>query len=63
MEEELDKSMRASGINPAAGRLSTLQYRVAREELQRRHAPKTCAGCVRSACMTRAICRHGFVEE
>ena len=41
MEEELDKSMRAFGINPAAGRLSTSQYRAAREELQRRRAPKT----------------------
>ena len=63
MEEELDKSMRAFGINPASGRLSTSQYRAAREELQRRHALKTCAGCERIACMTRTICRHGFMEK
>ena len=38
MEEELDKSMRAFGIDPASGRLSSAQYWAAREELQRRRA-------------------------
>ena len=38
MEEELDKSMRAFGIDSASGRLSSAQYWVAREDLQRRRA-------------------------
>ncbi len=38
MEEELDKSMRAFGIDPATGRLSSAQYWAAHEELQRRRA-------------------------
>lgn len=38
MEEELDKSMRAFGIDPASGRLSSAQYWAAHEELQRRRA-------------------------
>lgn len=38
MEEELDKSMRAFGIDPALGRLSSAQYWAAREELQSRRA-------------------------
>lgn len=38
MEEELNKSMRAFGIDPRAGRLSSAQYWAAHEELQRRRA-------------------------
>ncbi len=38
MEEELDKSLRAFGIDPASGRLSSSQYWAAHEELQRRRS-------------------------
>jgi hypothetical protein len=63
MEEELDKSMRSFGIDPASGRLSTVQYKAAREELQRRQALTTRAGCVQIACMMRTIRRHDPVEN
>jgi len=38
MKEEVNKSMRALGIDPASGRLSSTQYWAVLEELQRKSA-------------------------